>query len=304
MKRLLIPLLTLALSAVSGAALAGNVQHAMGRTTTPDTPQRIVVLTTEGTEAVLALGIKPVGAANGRAVNARGSVWYAHVADRLDGVEPLGEERAVNLEQIAALEPDLILGNRQRHEGVYDQLSAIAPTVLSTRLRGDWRKNFELYAEALGRKDEGAAVLAAFDKRVAELSDALGAQKDETLSVIRFMPGQIRIYQRDSFSGDVLARLGIARPELQQEDSFVLKVGKESIPDMDGDRLVHFTYESGDGKATALARDIASDPLWQSLKAVQAGSVHAVDDVIWNTAGGILAAERMLDDVAKIYGVD
>ncbi|WP_412033138.1 hypothetical protein ACLIR7_06615 [Nitratireductor aquimarinus] len=73
---------------------------------------------------------------------------------------------------------------------------------------------------------------------------------------------------------------------------------------MDGDRLVHFTYESGDGKATALARDIASDPLWQSLKAVQAGSVHAVDDVIWNTAGGILAAERMLDDVAKIYGVD
>ncbi len=208
MKRLLIPLLTLALSAVSGAALAGNVQHAMGRTTTPDNPQRIVVLTTEGTEAVLALGIKPVGAANGRAVNARGSVWYAHVADWLDGVEPLGEERAVNLEQIAALEPDLILGNRQRHEGVYDQLSAIAPTVLSNRLRGDWRKNFELYAEALGKKDEGAAVLAAFDKRVAELSDALGAQKDETLSVIRFMPGQIRIYQRDSFSGDVLARLG------------------------------------------------------------------------------------------------
>ena len=65
----------------------------------------------------------------------------------------------------------------------------------------------------------------------------------------------------------------------------------------------YFTYETGDGEGTAAAEDVLSDPLWQSLSAVQAGWVHAVDDAIWNTAGGILAAREMLDDIARIYSV-
>ncbi|MED3855592.1 iron siderophore-binding protein, partial [Priestia megaterium] len=35
---------------------------AMGKTEIPKTPKRVVVLTNEGTEALLAMGIKPVGA--------------------------------------------------------------------------------------------------------------------------------------------------------------------------------------------------------------------------------------------------
>lgn len=40
------------------------VKHAMDETRIPKTPERIVVLTNEATEALLALGIKPVGAVN------------------------------------------------------------------------------------------------------------------------------------------------------------------------------------------------------------------------------------------------
>lgn len=39
-----------------------SVEHAMGTTEIKGTPKRIVVLTNEGTEALLALGIQPVGA--------------------------------------------------------------------------------------------------------------------------------------------------------------------------------------------------------------------------------------------------
>ena len=37
--------------------------------------------------------------------------------------------------------------------------------------------------------------------------------------------------------------------------------------------------------------------------AVKAGKVHGVSDAIWNTAGGVIAADLMLDDIARIYGV-
>ncbi|MFQ6548078.1 ABC transporter substrate-binding protein [Aestuariibius sp. 2305UL40-4] len=292
-------LLTLAAAAFAVPAAGFEVEHSMGTTDVPGDPQRVVVLTNEGTEAALALGITPVGAAN----SWLGDPWYDHIADAMEGVEPVGKENAVNLELIAALEPDLILGNKQRHEEIYDQLSTIAPTILSERLRGDWMENFALYAQALGRAEEGEAVMDAFRDRVAATSEALGEATEEEVSVIRFLASQIRIYQLDSFSGVLLKQLGFARPQLQDVEAFVLRVGKESIPDMDGDRIFHFTYDTGDGEGAAAAADALSDPLWQQLSAVQAGRVHAVDDAIWNTAGGVIAANLMLDDIARIYGV-
>lgn len=292
-------LLALGLAALAAPALARTVEHAAGATKVPDDPRRVVVLTNEGTEAALALGVTPVGAAN----SWTGDPWYDHIAGAMEGVEPVGTENTINLELVAALRPDLILGNMQRHEEVYPQLSAIAPTVLSGRLRGDWMENFALYAEALGREAEGEAVMADFRERVAATRDALGEATEEELSVVRFLAGQIRIYQLDSFSGVLLEQLGFARPENQDVEEFALRVGKESIPDMDGDRIVHFTYDTGDGEGRAAAEDALADPLWQSLSAVKEGRVHAVDDAVWNTAGGVLAARLMLDDVARIYGV-
>lgn len=293
-------LLAAALMALALPAAARDVQHAMGTTEVPDDPQRVVVLTNEGTEALLALGITPVGAAN----SWTGDPWYAHLAEAMEGVEPVGKESAVNLELVAALEPDLILGNQQRHEEIYPQLSAIAPTVLSEQLRGDWMENFALYATAVGRAEEGEAVMQDFRDQVEATRDALGKATDEKVSVIRFLAGQIRIYQLDSFSGVLLGQLGFERPDIQNVDDFVLRVGKESIPDMDGDRIFHFTYETGDGEGEALAADVLEDPLWQGLSAVQAGRVHAVDDAVWNTAGGVLAARLMLEDIARLYDVE
>ncbi|MFQ1699853.1 ABC transporter substrate-binding protein [Loktanella agnita] len=281
------------------ALFADTIEHAMGTTEVPETPARVVVLTNEGTEAVLALGITPVGAAQ----SWLGDPWYPHIADQMEEVTSLGKESAINLELIAALQPDLILGNKQRHEEIYPQLSAIAPTVVSERLRGDWRRNFELYAHALGKADEGAALLTAFEDNVSSLSEKLGEHLNEEVSVIRFLPTQIRIYQLDSFSGFILSELGFNRPENQNVDDFAIRTGKESIPDMDGDRIFHFTWETGDGEGNAARDDALEDPLWQSLEAVKAGKVHEVSDPIWNTAGGILAAHLMLDDIAALYDV-
>ncbi|MEM7768781.1 MAG: iron-siderophore ABC transporter substrate-binding protein [Pseudomonadota bacterium] len=297
MRAILAAILTAA--TLGTAAAADTISHAMGDTEVPDAAERVIILTNEGTEALLALGVTPVGAAN----SWNGDPWYAHIADAMAGVEPVGKESAVNLELVAALEPDLILGNKQRHEEIYSQLSAIAPTVLSERLRGDWRTNLELYAAALGLAEEGGALLSAYDATVTDLAEALGPARNEKVSVIRFLAGNIRIYQLDSFSGVVLGDLGFARPENQNVPEFALRVGRESIPDMDGDRIFHFTWDNGNGEGLAAAEEALADPLWQALTAVEAGRVHAVDDAIWNTSGGILAARLMLEDIAGIYGI-
>ena len=288
-----------AMALLSAPALAREITHAMGVTDVPDHPQRIVVLTNEGTEALLAVGIKPVGAVK----SFLGNPWYEHIAGEMTDVTVVGEESAVNLEVLVSLEPDLILGNKMRHEKIYEQLSAIAPTVFSERLRGDWQINMALYTEAAGKGDEGKAALAAYEGRIAALHDALGATLDEKISIARFMSGQTRIMFKDSFSGLALSQIGFQRPASQDKDDFAEEITKERIPEFEGDRLFYFTYETGNGEGDSQAQDWLADPLWNNLAVVKAGKAHAVSDAIWNTAGGIIAANLMLDDVEKIYGL-
>lgn len=299
MIRAIIAAATLAML-LSGTAMAREITHAMGVTDLPDHPQRIVVLTNEGTEALLAIGVTPVGAVK----SWLGDPWYDHIAANMAEVTVLGEESAVNLEVLVALDPDLILGNKQRHEAIYEQLSAIAPTVISERLRGDWKINMALYTDAIGKAAEGQAALDAFDARVAAMSEALGTALDEEISIARFMAAQTRIMFKDSFSGLILAQLGFHRPATQDKDEFAEEITKERIPEFEGDRLVYFTYETGNGEGDTQKADWLADPLWQNLAVVKAGNVHEVSDAVWNTAGGIIAGNLLLDDIEAIYGLE
>ncbi|MBS3847624.1 iron-siderophore ABC transporter substrate-binding protein [Devosia sp. BSSL-BM10] len=296
-RRTVLRSIALASLALVQPAFAREITHAMGTTDVPDSPQRIVVLTNEGTEALLAVGITPVGAVR----SWLGDPWYAHIAADMADVTVVGEESAVNLETIAALQPDLIVGNKTRQEKIYDQLSAIAPTVMSERLRGDWKINMALYTDAVSKGDEGKAALDAFDARVHKIAEAAGPALQEEVSLGRFMPSLTRIYYKDTFAGLILGEIGFARPATQDKPEFADAIGKERIPELEGDRLFYYVYETGDGEGNSQAADWTSDPLWLNLDVVKADKAYAVDDAVWNTAGGYLAANLLLDDVERIY---
>ncbi|MEK5185391.1 ABC transporter substrate-binding protein [Solibacillus sp. FSL W7-1324] len=275
-----------------------TVEHAMGTTTIAKTPERVVILTNEGTEALLELGVTPVGAVQ----SWTGDPWYDHIADEMIDTKVVGLESEVNVEAIAALQPDLIIGNKMRQEEIYEQLSAIAPTVFADDLRGNWKNNFELYSKAVNKEEKGKEVIETYDSRIADLKEQLGDKLTMKVSMVRFMAGDVRIYQKDSFSGVILDQLGFARPESQDVDEFAIKgATKEQMPLMDGDILFYFTYETGDGAASDLENEWLEDPLFNNLKVAQKGEVYKVDEVIWNTAGGVKAANFMLDDIEKTF---
>ncbi|MBO1580065.1 MULTISPECIES: ABC transporter substrate-binding protein [Bacillus] len=277
------------------------IKHAMGETTIKGTPKRVVVLTNEGAEALLAVGVTPVGSTKPRA----GDEWYPHLAKELKDTKVVGTERDVNLEAIMKLKPDLIIGNKMRHEKVYEQLKEIAPTVYAETLRGDWKENFALYTKAVNKEKEGQKALADYKKRIEGIKEKLGDKVSSKVSIIRFVPGDVRIYQKNSFSGVVLNDIGFKRPPLQDKDDFAIKgVTKEQIPNMDGDYLFYFTSDKNADKnneGNTIAKEWTEDPLFKQLQASKNNKVFEVDEVIWNTAGGIKAANLMLDDIEKYF---
>lgn len=117
------------------------------------------------------------------------------------------------------------------------------------------------------------------------------------------MTGDVRIYHGDTFSGVILKELGFKRPGDQNKNDFAERnVSKERIPAMDGDIIFYFTYDKGnEKKGSELEKEYINDPLFKNLNASKNGKVYKVDDVIWNTAGGVMAANLMLDDIEKRF---
>ncbi|WP_233005408.1 ABC transporter substrate-binding protein [Exiguobacterium aurantiacum] len=309
MKKFVLALLTLCLTVVlaacggsdetsdsneSAETATRTVEHAMGTAEVPVEPKRVVVLTNEGTEALIALGVKQVGAVK----SWNGDPWYPHIESEMTDVTEVGTESEVNLEAIAKLEPDLIIGTKLRQENIYDKLNAIAPTVMSETLKGDWQENFALYANALNLEDKGNDVLADYEQHVEDTKAELGDAVNKEFSVVRFLPGASRIYFTDSFSGVILGDVGIKRPASQDRTEFAEEITMERIPEMDGDHIVYFTYGGADGSKTA--EEWQSNQLWKDLDAVKAGEVTEVSDDTWNTSGGVLSANEVLDELVDI----
>ncbi|WP_211829122.1 ABC transporter substrate-binding protein [Kistimonas asteriae] len=276
-----------------------TVQHAMGETRAPKTPKRIVVLSTEATETLLALGIAPVGAVRSSTADPA-DTWFAHIREAMADVAVVGEEKQVNLEVVASLKPDLILGLKSRQEQIYPQLSAIAPTVFADQFHGALRENLMLMSDAVNRKPEGEQLLATLDQHIASLSTCLdeAGWLDQQVAVIRFQVTGARFYYNDSFAASLIKALGFDRPALHDTSGFAEPLTRERIPEADADVQFYFTFASADPvKGEQNARSWLDNPLWQSLQASQKGQIFQVNNDIWNKSYGILSAHKVLDDI-------
>ncbi|WP_222427284.1 ABC transporter substrate-binding protein [Hyella patelloides] len=270
-----------------------RIKHAMGITTVEGTPNRVVVLTNEATDHILALGVKPIGAVQ----SWWGEPYFEYINLELQGVPVVGEELQPSLEKIAALKPDLIVGSKLRHQNIYAQLSQIAPTVYSETLGADWKDNFALYAQALNREEKAQQVMNQWNQRVADFQSKMGDKLNREVSLVRFLPGQARIYYQDNFAGKILQEVGLQRPNSQRQDKFAEPITLESIAEIDGDIIFYMTFDPQDNRSTKMADKWLEHPLWNSLKASKDNQVYQVNDIYWNTGAGIKAANKMLDDL-------
>ncbi|WP_369143946.1 ABC transporter substrate-binding protein [Streptomyces sp. R44] len=266
-----------------------TLTHALGRTELTTAPKRVVVLDVGELDNVVSLGVKPVGYAPSEGDD--GIPGY--LAKDAGTPKSVGTINNLNLEAIANLQPDLILGSQLRAADKYDELSKIAPTVFSIRPGFTWKENYLLNAAALDRTAEAKAKLAAYETKAKKLGEDIGTDKP-TISMVRYLPGKIRLYAKASFIGTILEDAGLPRPENQQIDELAAEISPEKIDEADADWI--FTGVYGDAKATK--KDTAqANPLWKNLKAVKAGQAKDVPDETWYLGLGVTAANSVLDDL-------
>lgn len=288
----------------SDAAFPRTVTDALGEVEIPEAPLRVVALDQSLLDAAFTLELEVIGYTTFADPNGPVPELYGSVADELaaDAVW-MGDLSTPNLELIAAAQPDLILSSAVRHANIRDQLLEIAPTVMSESAGGGWKDILRLAGEATGREEVADAALADYEARAGAIGEAIRAERgDPTISVIRFVD-VIRLYQPVSFSGVVLADVGLSRPDSQQDtENFIAVISPEELPTADADVIVYATF--GDDEVEATVAELTAGPLWTSLSAVEAGEAYAVSDDEWMSGVGLFGAAAILDDLETIFGVD
>lgn len=280
------------------ASAEGNVRvisHAQGETRITGTPQRVVTLFQGANDTAVALGVTPVGVVDAWAQGEN----YDYLDAPLKDVPHVGLETQPSLEAIALLEPDLIIASRRRHEKIYHLLSQIAPTV-SLATVFDVHRTLDVMGQALDREARAQELWEAWQQRLAAFRQQASSQLADrwplTATVLNFRADHARLYLDGSYAGSVLHDLGFTRPAVHPEDQWVLKLTtKESIPIIDAD--VVFYLMERDPAVHDNFEAWTRHPLWDNLEAVREQRVYAVDRVDWSLAGGILGANRMLDQL-------
>jgi iron complex transport system substrate-binding protein len=210
-----------------------TVEHAMGTTDVPGDPQRVVVLDTVLLDATMALDVTPVGTA----MIANSESLPDYLGDEVSEISSVGPILEPDLEQIAELEPDLILSAKTRHEDLYDSLIDIAPTVFTETSGEGWRDSVSTVGEALNRATEAETLLEDYDSKVAEVREAIGVEGESAQVVRPREAGAFRLYGPDTFTGDVLTDLGFSIPEQDWDDSGIIELSAENADQAAADWL-------------------------------------------------------------------
>lgn len=280
----------------SGAATASesaySVTDATGAVEFSEVPERIVVLDSPALDALMALDITPVGAPEIR----DGGGFPAYLADELDGTEVVGNISEPDIDAIANLAPDLIIGSQVRHEAVYDELSSIATTVFAEDSGTNWTEQAELTAASVDRSEEMAALIEEVSTRAAEVGEEVGAA-GKTASMVRFRPDNFRLYGPDTFSGSILTEMGFDLGEDRDWNEYsMMELSPELYEQIDGD-VIFYANPGGDPSATTMA---SITGLWSGLPGVASGQAYEVDDDTWMVGIGVLGANLIIDEVEDL----
>lgn len=274
-------------------AFPRTITHFGGVTTIAAPPQRVVVIGTGQTDAVLTLGVVPVGIAYGDdadLVPRYVQDAFPQHAGQLSAAASVGSRQNPNLEAIAALHPDLVLANAAAAQDIYPALSALAPTVLVEGTGVNWKQDFLLLADSLGKEGTAQTFLDDFAADAAKLGESAG---EETVSFVRVTADRTRIFGVASFAGFIAWDAGLQRPESQRFDKTSQDLSPEELQLADADRIF-YSVQGATTEAQAAESAIIGNPLWKALPAVRDGRAVFVDDDPWYLNAGPTAARVVL----------
>ncbi|MGH3086660.1 MAG: iron-siderophore ABC transporter substrate-binding protein [Rubrobacteraceae bacterium] len=262
-------------SGEGASANARIIEHKYGSTEVSGRPERIVTVGLSDQDAVLALGVKPVGVTD----------WYGDYPDATwpwardefgdELPEVVGDATGYNFEAVAARNPDLILGLFSGLTGQqYETLSEIAPTIARPSEYADfgvpWQEATRITGRTLGRSERAEEVISGIEARFAEAREEHPEFDGATAVMAAFnSPGDYTVYGPEDPRSRFLDSLGFEYPDAIAElvgAGSAATISAERFDLLDQDVLVWLT-----STPPGLIPELEESEIYQRLDVVREG---------------------------------
>ena len=165
----------------------------------------------------------------------------------------------------------------------------------------DWEQTLRTVGAATGRGGAADDLIADFTEQARQTGIGADAAHYQA-SVVQLTENTVRVYGADNFPGSVLAAVGVDRPAAQRfTDKPYVEIGSGDAELGDADfsaadaDIVYLSFDSPAAKARA--DKVLDSDAWRKLSANRDNRVFAVNNEIWQTGGGVVAARGILDDL-------
>ena len=284
-----------------------TIQGTNGEVTLDEPAKKVVVLEWTYAENLLALGMQPAGMAD-----IAGYGDYVNIEPQLDDtVTDVGGRQEPNLEAIAALEPDLIIGVDFRHTAMLEDLKSIAPTVIfnpypedeSIDLYEEMETTFNEMAKAVGKEAEAEEVLAdleaVYEEKSAEIEAANLKTKDTilTLAYTGAAAPEIRVFTPNSMASIIMEKVGLTNAH--QPDQFeVFGSSTFNVEGLTKYENANYMYTVPD-EDNIYENQLKGNAVWENLAFVKEDRTYDLGAATW-LYGGPLSAKTLVNQITDV----
>lgn len=166
-------------SSATTAAFPVSMDTKYGELTIKDRPERVIALNGTIADHLISVGVSPIAVGT----NPSGLKYMPWIADDISDLATEGlyvNAEGVNVEKIAELDPDLIIGMpyQVKDRADYDALSSIATTVVPNTDSNteEWRKSFKFTAKTVGLEEKADEVIADIEEFANEQSSTANVE--------------------------------------------------------------------------------------------------------------------------------
>lgn len=268
-----------------------------GSVTITGIPERPYAWGFELIDILSVLGVEPAGYTSrggGEVPDYLGVTW--------SNAQQLGEPPA--LEQVVALDPDIILSDASNDNTVVEDIAPLLPVRANSYQ--DALDQLALIGEIFGKEQEAQDFIDMFNQELEDTQAQIADQPELSAMVVYpgAEPGVLGMWLDNSFTGSLIAALGT---------DYALKVEELSGTDLEGDNQSRATdlglVQLGLEKVVQLDPDVifvlgdeqflvdlGQNAAWSSLAAVTGERIYLFDRDKWSRARGPVAALAMIKE--------
>ncbi|NOV02500.1 helical backbone metal receptor [Paenibacillus planticolens] len=235
------------------------------------TPAKVATISVSITEILNELGVEPVGVPTSS----------SKLPDAFAKVARIGTSHQPNLEQIAKLSPDVILGPASIKDNLEKQFKPA--NLPSAYIPVDSLDELKLSTTVLGKlfKQESKAT-AFLDKVAKEESAALESAKGKTAPKVLFLFGSaesLMLMNENTFAGSLAKKLGASNvvSDVMKLKEPYAPVNMESIVAANPDAILIVAHGDPAAAAKKFEEDVKKNGSWEKLNAFKNGKMKTLD---------------------------